>query len=671
MIIMKKIFSLVMAALFIVMMLPPAFAADAGIRTMKINPYGGSEGDIDTISWFSSSGAYFLFLPGDTDPAAAKVYYDASGDVKIDNTAITSGGSAERFTAGEHTLACGRKSYTLTVCFSSDIPSVFINTQSGSLSYIHQNKNNKEPGNIRVYENGEKTIDKELKQIKGRGNATWDYAKKPYNIKFDKKTGVLGMPKAKKWTLLAGCIFDNAFLKNYFALNFGRTIGLPETSECRHIDFYANGEYMGVYLVCESVEVGENRIDINDLDKANEDANPETEDLEALPQLGVRSGYTPGSMKWVDIPNSPENISGGYLLEVDYLNRYHAEPSGFISKKGMPVVIGSPEYASRAEVEYISSLWNEAEEALYSKTGRNSLGKSFTEYFDMESLVKCYIAEEVTKDIDSGITSFYFYKKANDDKFYAGPLWDFDHAMGSGTTVGDRLTIYEPDTWYANQLYRSSMDTACGDFPTFFAQCYSFSSFRTAVSEKWTQTVSAGFLPAVSDLSDESGRIQPSAVMNHLRWNTFGSTNAQTVSQKTESEANTVISFLTQRKSALDKGYSETGSVVIYNSNGGSGHNIYDAKIYSLGDTAVAKNNSRFSLYGFDFDRWNTEADGSGMSIGENESFTITDNYTVLYAQWKEGEPCHWCGKFHGGDSWQKIVSFFHRVFVFFFGAKY
>ncbi|MBR3552131.1 MAG: CotH kinase family protein [Clostridia bacterium] len=639
---MKRTLSLLLAlvlALSVLSLGLTAAAEDAGIETLKISPYGGDADAPDTVSWYTAGGASFLFLPAETDPAAAKVWFTASGDVTLDGDVLTNGGSAAAFTAGTHTLACGDRTYPLTVCGASDIPKVYLTTQSGSLSYIHQSKNNKEPGTIRIYENGALTLDKDLKQIKGRGNATWNYPKKPYNIKFDKKTAVLGMPKAKKWTLLAGHYHDNALMKNRFALDFGRLIGLDETSECRSVDLYVNGEYLGVYLICESVEVGENRVDITDLDKANENANPDAGDLEALPQCGVRSGYVPGSMKWIDIPNSPEDISGGYLLEVDYLNRYHAEPSGFVSNVGMPIVVGSPEYASRSEVEYISALWNAAEEALYSPTGYNAAGKHFTECFDMDSLVKCYLAEEFTKDVDSGITSFYFYKKAGDDKFYAGPLWDFDHALGSGTTIGNRLTVFEPDTWYANQLHRNSIDTACSNFPTFFAQCYSFPVFRAAVTAQWPQAAAAFEETALPALTAGLEVLHASAVMNHLRWNTYQSTDVATVSAKSVQDANALVAFLTNRAPALSKGFAADGATVVYDGNGGSGRTLYDAKIYSVGETAAARENVTYTRDGFSFAGWNTKADGSGAAVAANETFTLTENYTVLYAQWEAVPP--------------------------------
>ena len=369
---------------------------------------------------------------------------------------------------------------------------------------------------------------------------------------------------------------------------------------------------------------------------------------------------------------------------MDYLSRYHAEPSGFISNVGMPIVIGSPEYASKQEVDYISALWNAAEEALYSKTGYNAVGKHFTECFDMESLVKCYLVEEFTKDVDSGITSFYFYKKENDEKFYAGPLWDFDHALGCNTTIGDRLTVYEPDTWYANQLYRNSIDTACSAFPTFFAQCYSYASFRSAVAAQWPTAAATFEETALSLLNGQKETVHASVVMNHLRWNTYGSADVTTVSERTEQDASALVSFLTTRKTALNKGFAADGAIVIYNGNGGSGKALYDAKIYNVGESVTARSNDTYSRSNYTFDGWNTKADGSGIAVAARGTFTVTESYTVLYAQWKENpsqEPTTQpttqpSGSNNGGNSgddfdflkwlreaFQKIIDFWRRVF--------
>ena len=118
---------------------------------------------------------------------------------------------------------------------------MFIETESGSLEAIHADKSHKEKGTIAVFEDGELTVDAKLSSIKGRGNSTWGLPKKPYNIKFEKKTDLFGMGKAKKWSLLAS-FYDPSFLRNTFIFDLADEIGLFYSSKSKHVDLYINGE---------------------------------------------------------------------------------------------------------------------------------------------------------------------------------------------------------------------------------------------------------------------------------------------------------------------------------------------------------------------------------------------------------------------------------------------
>lgn len=53
--------------------------------------------------------------------------------------------------------------------------------------------------------------------------------------------------------------------------------------------------------------------------------------------------------KGVDLAVNPEDITGGYLIEHDYSQKYAAEISGFVTDGGEQYVIKSPLHASRQE----------------------------------------------------------------------------------------------------------------------------------------------------------------------------------------------------------------------------------------------------------------------------------------------------------------------------------
>ena len=60
-------------------------------------------------------------------------------------------------------------------------------------------------------------------KMKGRGNSTWEQPKQPYSIKLAEKESVLGMPKSKRWVLIAN-YSDKTLLRNCYASYLGNNI---------------------------------------------------------------------------------------------------------------------------------------------------------------------------------------------------------------------------------------------------------------------------------------------------------------------------------------------------------------------------------------------------------------------------------------------------------------
>ncbi|MCR5781976.1 MAG: CotH kinase family protein, partial [Clostridia bacterium] len=232
---MKRTVAFLLAALMLFSMIPLASAENGLIETLKVNPYGGEEAAADTVSWLYLYGTYYMFLPGDADLSAAKVYYSAPAAVKLDGEEIASGGSAAAFTSGAHTLSCKDSEYPLSVMYGSSAPAVFISTESGSMAGVYADKEHKEPGTIRIT-NGDGTdaYSGKLDYIKGRGNSTWTWAKKPFNIKLNKKAWLFGMAKSKKWCLIA-CYIDNTLLRNDMVSDLANEVGISHTPRGQHV----------------------------------------------------------------------------------------------------------------------------------------------------------------------------------------------------------------------------------------------------------------------------------------------------------------------------------------------------------------------------------------------------------------------------------------------------
>ena len=478
-----------------------------------------------SIDWYKTEKANYLFIPQSINLEEAKVYFTANSDVYADGVKITSGSPAS-FLAdkSEVTLTSGNTVHKVKIIAISDVSSVFIETESGSLDSVHADKEHKEKGEITIVgADGKAEYDGELDYIKGRGNSTWKHAKKPYNIKLEEKANLFDMGKSKKWSLLANYA-DASHIRNSLAFTAAENAGISYTPKYEPVDLYINGEYMGSYLLTTRVEVDKTRVNIDNLEDLNEEANPDV-DIEALPRGGVYgrySGYLEGTRKWVEIPNNPEDITGGYIIEMELPGRYDEEISGFVTKNSQSVIMKSPEYASEDEVVYIASYYQLFENAVFAKGSLDAVG----EYCNIESLVDSYVFNEWVANHDAGLTSTYFYKPAG-DTLYAGPVWDFDKSLGNCDVIRYGLNYNKPAQWTVCHSHLRTITLWGGadadKIPTFYNILSKNIEFLKLCKDKWDLVFKRAFTSAIEEITiDYAERIEQSVVANAIRWNTYG-----------------------------------------------------------------------------------------------------------------------------------------------------
>ena len=392
---------------------------------------------------------YYLFLPSSADMTNLNLINDNNVEVRIykdgkqfilDNTQTFNVDQfcLEKPTDGIYTFGLivyeqgiGIQ-YTLNIMKSENIDSMFIVSDdlSKGRDYIESDEahNAKAKGSVALLKSDNTTIyDGELKEIKGRGNSSWAKPKKPYQIKFDKKQDLLeNGEKSKKWILLANYV-DASLIHNEISYNLAKEMGLENSPDCKTIDLYYDGEYRGTYLLSEKVEIGDGRVEIDDLEEAFEEANPDV-DMDDLPTSQATTSN--GALyQYVEDLNNPENINGGYLIELD--NAYYgAEKSWVKVSSGNYFVVKSPEYTSNDGMLYISEFLQEIDDCIKNNGINPNTGKKLEEYVDIESFAKYILVQEFIKNWDFFASSTFFYKPADEDKLYAGPIWDCDGALG-------------------------------------------------------------------------------------------------------------------------------------------------------------------------------------------------------------------------------------------------
>jgi hypothetical protein len=228
-------------------------------------------------------------------------------------------------------------------------------------------------------------------EIRGRGNASWNFPKKPYRLKLYNSTSPLGHPaKAKNWTLINN-YGDKTLIRNLLAFDISKRLEMPYTPAGRPVNVYFNGEYKGCYQFCDHIDVRKNRVDIKEMDEND------------------RSGT---------------KLTGGYLIEVDaYANTEKLWFSS--SRNNIPVTVKSPDddAITHEQKDYIINYFNTFENSVY--TGSSS---NFRNYLDIQTFIRHFLIGELSGNTDT-YWSVYMYKPRENDKFYTGPIWDFDLAF--------------------------------------------------------------------------------------------------------------------------------------------------------------------------------------------------------------------------------------------------
>ncbi|MBQ3904840.1 MAG: CotH kinase family protein, partial [Eubacterium sp.] len=218
----------------------------------------------------SSGSAYYLFLPSNTDCTSLKFWFSSSTTVKIGSETLTSGQPTSALSAinaggvsQSYTFTVGSSSYNVTAMKSGEVGAMYIDTASGSISSINSSQSNSEEGTILVTNpDGTVEYDGDLAKMNGRGNASWNEVtgKKPYNIKLAESASLQGMPKAKKWSLIANDDgTDPSLLKNQIIYDFSDYVGIPYQVHSKPVDLYVNQQYFGCYQLTERVQIKSNR----------------------------------------------------------------------------------------------------------------------------------------------------------------------------------------------------------------------------------------------------------------------------------------------------------------------------------------------------------------------------------------------------------------------------
>lgn len=288
--------------------------------------------------------------------------------------------------------------------------------------------------------------------IETRGNSTQGFDKKSYTVQLRDSLGVaqesdlFGMGADSDWILHAMYI-DKTLLRIPMSFYLFERMGHYAT-EWKFVELIINGQYRGVYLLCEKIKASPSR---------------------------------------VNIKNDLSDVSGGYILRIDWLDEVGDISSDYNSMGGIDLRL-QHEFPKGSLVdnnrkEYLKTSLRQFEYPLFSANYLNNEGIHYSNYADVSSFASVFLINELSKNSDGYKLSSFIHKNSDDidSKWHAGPIWDFDQTYGLSAVCSGS----NPCGW----LYLQNQN-ACEDFqsmPMWWDALTGDEVFSNELVLQWTQ----------------------------------------------------------------------------------------------------------------------------------------------------------------------------------------
>ena len=252
------------------------------------------------------------------------------------------------------------------------------------------------PSHLQIY--GEKAPESEVYEltVRGRGNSSFKMPKYGIKLEFTDKVSLLGMPKNRDWALVAN-FGDKTHLRNYMMTRLSEWLGAKYTPRMQFVEVYLNRNYMGLYLLSETIKVGKNRVNIDENDTT-------------------------------------------FLLEKEDSKKF--DPPYVLTDNQYYYHIKSPKNPSPETEKLLKNHLNAFENFMedYYLHRANEIKN----WLDVDDFLLFYWVQEYSKNEDGNYARSVFMTWKKGEPIHFGPLWDFDLAFGNAS----REQNQNPEDWY-------------------------------------------------------------------------------------------------------------------------------------------------------------------------------------------------------------------------------
>ncbi len=260
-----------------------------------------------------------------------------------------------------------------------------------------------------------------------RGNSSRWFTKGSFRLRTVKdgdpetarSQGLLGMKSGKEWAL-HGPFLDKTLMRNYMCMNLSAEVMGTWVPDTRFCELILDGEYQGVYLLMETIDVGENRLDLRE--------------------------YEPGDPVLSYLVRIEPYTNQEKVLDNFSLYSYRMEPGRHLEL----LYPGTADQTRRVQ-NYVQADFNEVERMLYSVEMLEGSG-AWQQELDVDSLINYYILMEFFGINDTFAASTYFYRDVR-GKLSIGPVWDYNNAFDNFLRpISSQEFILSQRGWYAKLM---------------------------------------------------------------------------------------------------------------------------------------------------------------------------------------------------------------------------
>ena len=252
------------------------------------------------------------------------------------------------------------------------------------------------PSHLQIY--GEKAPESEVYEltVRGRGNSSFKMPKYGMKLEFTDNVSLLRKNKNRDWALVAN-FGDKTHLRNYMMTRLSEWLGAKYTPRMQFVEVYLNRNYMGLYLLSETIKVGKNRVNIDENDTT-------------------------------------------FLLEKEDSKKF--DPPYVLTDNQYYYHIKSPKNPSPETEKLLKNHLNAFENFMedYYLHRANEIKN----WLDVDDFLLFYWVQEYSKNEDGNYARSVFMTWKKGEPIHFGPLWDFDLAFGNAS----REQNQNPEDWY-------------------------------------------------------------------------------------------------------------------------------------------------------------------------------------------------------------------------------